>query len=420
MVGTVNGGNDNILTYSYSHAQEPKYRCPGCTARTCSLACYKRHQKRVSCNGKRDPSTFVKKSQLATPAGIDRDYNYLRDVERTIKHGSQDLRDRGVGIDQYDSKNALRGWQPGSSLQQYLVQNHITVHRAPAGLSRQKNNTTRVTKSGNVVWTVEWIDDDLVTLLQQDCAAQKTIAELYAESRVQRINASLRRAEEAGHAPSQRGKKRKRAAEVPAEPVGKEEPIQLTRLQSPELTDTLEDLLEQQRESRQANFESHVNARVDSETKEASKIVRSEPPSNRFKPKKLTEAQRAVGDNFDTTTEYYYLLKPNTRGHARVVIALDPQASLTAALDEQVLLEYPTIYVLSDPIEDVPEHLRHPLENDFLLENQYIEALRGTGPPARTARLGSMPVQPQVPVAGDEQRLDAQSILDMLKRDVAT
>lgn len=130
---------------SPSYTQKPKYRCPRCKAQTCSLPCYKRHQQRASCNGKRDPAVFVKRSQLATPAGIDQDYNYLKSVERNIDHAARETSDRGVGA-QSNAKGTERGLHPESLLQRYLVTNRINVERAPKGMSRQKTNQTRFTK----------------------------------------------------------------------------------------------------------------------------------------------------------------------------------------------------------------------------------------------------------------------------------
>ena len=34
---------------------EPKYRCPGCSLRTCSLVCVNEHKKKYSCDGRKVP-----------------------------------------------------------------------------------------------------------------------------------------------------------------------------------------------------------------------------------------------------------------------------------------------------------------------------------------------------------------------------
>lgn len=88
----------------------------------------------------------MKRSQLATPAGIDQDYNYLKSVERSIEHASRETSDRGVGGRSLNVKGSERGLHPESALQRYLSTNRINVERAPKGMSRQKTNQTRFTK----------------------------------------------------------------------------------------------------------------------------------------------------------------------------------------------------------------------------------------------------------------------------------
>lgn len=106
--------------------------------RTCSLPCYKRHQQWAQCSGKRDPAAFVKRSDLATPRGIDHDYNFLTGIERGLQRADEDAEAR--------SKDNKKSAQAQAKLQRYLQTNRIIVDRAPVGMSRQKTNKTRVTK----------------------------------------------------------------------------------------------------------------------------------------------------------------------------------------------------------------------------------------------------------------------------------
>ena len=155
-------------SFSHSFTNEPKYRCPRCTSvRTCSLPCYKTHQTRASCNGVRDPTAYVKKSQLATPAGVDHDYNFLSKIERAIdrpttlvsntEHSSQHG-DKQAAHTAGKSNAEKKRWNSDGTLVRYLHDNRIRVDRAPAGMSRQKANMTRyLQKSKRIVWTVEWV-----------------------------------------------------------------------------------------------------------------------------------------------------------------------------------------------------------------------------------------------------------------------
>lgn len=44
--------------------KESKYKCPGCSFRSCSLPCVKAHKERTGCMGKRNRTQFVPLSQF--------------------------------------------------------------------------------------------------------------------------------------------------------------------------------------------------------------------------------------------------------------------------------------------------------------------------------------------------------------------
>ncbi|KAL2024120.1 hypothetical protein VTK56DRAFT_9900 [Thermocarpiscus australiensis] len=76
---------------SICHAQPPKYKCPRCGARTCSVACVQKHKARADCDGLRNPRAFLSLSQLRTEAGIDHDFNFLTSIERARQRSEKDL-----------------------------------------------------------------------------------------------------------------------------------------------------------------------------------------------------------------------------------------------------------------------------------------------------------------------------------------
>jgi hypothetical protein len=45
-------------------ANPSKYKCPGCSVRSCSLPCVKAHKQRAGCTGKRNQTQFVPLSQF--------------------------------------------------------------------------------------------------------------------------------------------------------------------------------------------------------------------------------------------------------------------------------------------------------------------------------------------------------------------
>ncbi|KAI0455071.1 hypothetical protein F5B21DRAFT_212859 [Xylaria acuta] len=157
--------------------QEPKYRCPRCGARTCSLSCVKKHKTWSSCNGERDPTVFVTLDKLKTDAGIDHDYNFLTKIERSVERAERVLREDREIIPQEGSqapphkkarlnKGQSRGrttvddgprkWDRNAIHR--LCHLGIRVSSLPYGMIRAKENKSswnRRTKTIN--WQVEWL-----------------------------------------------------------------------------------------------------------------------------------------------------------------------------------------------------------------------------------------------------------------------
>lgn len=131
-----------VLISFTSNSGPPKYQCPRCSSRTCSLPCYKRHQKRSQCSGQRDPAAYVKPSLLATPAGIDRDFNFLSGLERSLDRAGREPKLQSILGHGKDTKKKPRGVD-ADLLGSMLAKRKVRVHRAPVGMSRQRENQTR-------------------------------------------------------------------------------------------------------------------------------------------------------------------------------------------------------------------------------------------------------------------------------------
>ncbi|KAK5134092.1 hypothetical protein LTR08_006982 [Meristemomyces frigidus] len=435
---------------SVCYVEKPKYRCPGCKAQTCSLACYKRHQQRASCSGKRDPSAYLKKSEWATASGLDQDYNYLKGVERNIDHAGQDARDRGIGVRTAASKNVARGWRADSTLQRYLTGNNITIEHAPTGMSRQRDNQTRPTKSNRIVWTVEWVDASGARYVRHDCAESDTIVSLYDE------HLSAKQSE--GNKP--RGSKRKieielmQASRVPKH--GKPEVVAGGAL------DGVED-----RTSRPKQAESNldvgaVSAHVThlgpdaAQSYESSANVVSEDVTwtESVDPGNTPDSTDPVATHRDVNTQehlahektqddalatrpreeesthkgtseavpkapelHFYLWKPATSSASKVLYPLRSESTLTECLRNRTVQEYPSVVVLDSPSQSLPkgymlheDYIKSITDNERDLR-QRAEGGRNDAPALNSGRLEN---------ETESQVLDTQSILDMLKRDVRT
>jgi hypothetical protein len=159
------------------HINAPKYKCPRCGARTCSLPCIKKHKNWSTCNGERDPTVFIPASKLRTDAGIDHDYNFLTKIERTVERVEKILtEERGILPQRKDGpppnkkarlhKGQSRGRTTvGDNLRPWAKQAlsrlqalHISVMLQPYGMSRAKENATSFNKrTGSINWQVEWL-----------------------------------------------------------------------------------------------------------------------------------------------------------------------------------------------------------------------------------------------------------------------
>lgn len=77
----------------------------------------------------------MKRKELATPAGIDHDYNFLTGVERAVDRAEQEAERKGIPL---DSKPGSTGMK----LEQGLRESMVAVRKSPKGMSRQKENRT--------------------------------------------------------------------------------------------------------------------------------------------------------------------------------------------------------------------------------------------------------------------------------------
>ncbi|MCJ1433401.1 hypothetical protein MMC27_002761 [Xylographa pallens] len=145
----------------------PKYRCPRCSARTCSLACSQRHKQWAQCSGVRNPAAYLKRHELATPTNFDRDYNFISGIERGIETAERAVTARGVRLQETTPASKRDGPLKGEvNLRQALEKSGVVVERAPAGMKRSLQNKTSWNKNQRCIsWTVEWITNDNTTHL---------------------------------------------------------------------------------------------------------------------------------------------------------------------------------------------------------------------------------------------------------------
>ncbi|KAJ4122282.1 hypothetical protein NW765_005113 [Fusarium oxysporum] len=166
------------------HISTPKYKCPRCGTRTCSLACIKKHKAWSECSGERDATAYMAPSKLRTPAGVDHDYNFLHGIERSVERAEKLLvEERGIVQEEELRPMTVQEvkWKPGKdgrkrkvlvtrvlreakgrTFERFLAARlrklNITIVCAPLGMARQKENHTTLNRRTNRInWQVEWM-----------------------------------------------------------------------------------------------------------------------------------------------------------------------------------------------------------------------------------------------------------------------
>ena len=151
-----------------SHIHQLKYKCPRCGIQTCSLPCVKKHKLWSQCSGVRNPAAYRKRTELATPAGIDQDYNFITSVERSLQRADGNVADRAIERDS-ERQGLRKGW---ARTQHAIASSGAIVLKAPAGLSRNKENMTNWSvRHKCLMWTIEWVTPDGEHILAQSQAA---------------------------------------------------------------------------------------------------------------------------------------------------------------------------------------------------------------------------------------------------------
>lgn len=89
-------GNNSPNLCQECQSNEFRYQCPRCNFRSCSLACCKAHKEKLSCDGKRDKTAFLRLSQMDDQT-LSSDYHFLEDVLRNVDSGKRRIGKNGVG-----------------------------------------------------------------------------------------------------------------------------------------------------------------------------------------------------------------------------------------------------------------------------------------------------------------------------------
>lgn len=253
------------------------------------------------------------------------------------------------------------------------------------------------------MWTVEWVAEDGEKRIDNDSSEGRQIRELWGDMVAKRLNA-------------EKGKKRKRESEKQKanQNATVEGGEQQATFNAPEQDSQplAQDSAAKDEVSAPGDIATHS---ISAQKPEASVSTGSADyqadttdPSNG-----MPDPSEEGGEPAEALApEFFYLLRPFTASKSIVLTPIDSSRSLTECLKGQTVLEFPTIYVLPDGPDS--------LSAGFQLSEQYEKVQK-----AEEAEVDSLVQRTNQSTGGaltatreEEKPLDANSILDMLKRDV--
>ncbi|KAJ9293228.1 hypothetical protein DTO271G3_7951 [Paecilomyces variotii] len=411
------GGEDALLSElcTICHINAPKYRCPQCSIRTCSLPCTRRHKLWSQCSGVRDPAAYLKRHELANPSAFDRDFNFITGIERRLERAEREVERRGVTLPS-EEELALNadeegvGAAPGAGKKrkrETLVKGEagflrgaeasgVRVVRAPRGMTRNKENTSRWhLKHKCLSWTVEWVAPD-GQRTRRNCSETCTIAEAY-----DRIY------------PPPKEEKQTRSA-------------QSTDSTTP-TTITAQEGTSERRPGQEKDEEASHN--IDNGDARAPAPPDAEKPGIPAAETSQPESEPQDQPQSSSTPAvhrglYFYLHRPRTATKQTVLIPLRPSNTFTASLRDRVVLEFPTVFVLPQSPHDLSQSRKEKEEEvidcRFLLEEDY---LRIYGPPPEEGSKSREESDEEGAVnestMTDLPDVDEKKVLEVLQQDLA-
>ncbi|KAJ5713505.1 uncharacterized protein N7483_010686 [Penicillium malachiteum] len=400
--------NDPLLSElcSICHVNPPKYRCPRCSTRTCSLPCTRRHKLWSQCSGIRDPAAYLKRSELMNESSLDRDFNFITGIERSLERADRDAENRGIDLargqvqaqdgDGGDSQDfGAAAGRKRKHPQQGLVKGEagflrgaetgaVTVIRAPRGMSRNKENNSRWhPKHKCLSWSVEWVLTSGEKIIR-NCLENCPIADAYDR----------------------------------AFPLAKQEKPNSEPLKDDEQNQSETAIVQDSTDAATSD------AAVASNPSEPT--AQPEQPSSRndaeisTETEKLTEEDKPQDLTIGPHRElYFYLHRPRTRTNKPVLVPLAPLATLAAVLRERTVLEFPTIHVLADSPEKL---LEQKDTSSFILEEEYVRTLDPEEAAGKNSETDSEDIDNgALGLEGssiDLENVDEQKVLEVLKQDL--
>lgn len=334
----------------------------------------------------------MKRSHLATPRGIDHDYNYLTSIERQLDNAERDANHRGIII--HDAVAAEGNWKAKGldgpkkgeeSMRKAAERCGVIIERAPDGMSRRRHNATHWhKKKKQLLWTIEWIHKDGRSELGT-CLESTPIADAYAAQ-------FPGQHPEQDHTPPKKRQKQGDGRRATPNPTTAEERSALpwpdtARPGKPIAADAETGVASQtdlpvKEFASLAPMDAHTEDKLTLTTPNFDSTQHEAPPvavaTSMSVPSQSASSPDVVDVSLqtkNTTTAasllHYYLHAPRLPSVHPVLIPLPPDARLSEFLQGRLVLEYPTIYVLAEQPEKVP--------NKYITEEMFFKKLQEEG-----------------------------------------
>ncbi|KAL4935095.1 hypothetical protein BDV06DRAFT_234700 [Aspergillus oleicola] len=398
------------------HLNPPKYRCPRCSLRSCSLACTKKHKTWSQCSGVRDPGAYVRRAELATESAFDRDFNFITGIERGIERAGRDVENRGVdfsrgvvGLDREGSEGGegiggkrKRGNQDigfGQGLAKgeagflrRAQEAGVSVIKAPRGMSRAKMNGSRwLAKQKCLQWTVEFVtDDEMPSTKRANCAEAMTIAECY--DRAFPFNKEEREL---------RDQKRSQDKD-----------------QSASTKETEAETNEHAHEATQSEPRPEPESNTAQSTT-TDKTAQADSTQTREQAPPVSDTDQASSPPISHRNMSFYIHRPRTATKQPVLFPISPNTPLKSALAGRTVLEFPTIYALRVPLTDSSSSSEEGAQSGrkYVLESEYLRMHQGDTLDT-AAEADADDDSPGDQDTGDTPDVDEGKVLEVLQKDL--
>lgn len=286
----------------------------------------------------------MKRADLATPKGIDHDYNYLTSIERELDRADKYAASRGLVLEEEERRRSKQPVKGETQFNAALERCGAVVTKAPKGMTRSKQNETVCSKKNRTLhWTVEWVHPD----------GNRTMDRLW---ETQRISAAYE--DHLRYLDSSRPKKRRKAdnkqrdpttsSSVPVNgPIAGERPSGSTM--------TTASVSKRKREGEETNTNRNAEGEGPNTAIATNPDAPGAPQHSASIPAS-SDASPATDPAPSETDLNFFLHHPSLPSKYPVLIPLPPDAKLATSLTNRLVLEFPTIYVLhSQPDGKLPD-----------------------------------------------------------------